>query len=242
LYCALNASSFKSYCTASVTASDSCEPVPSGAPCPAGYWCTNNKCTAVGTVESGKNCSSSQTVTPGSVNTYLCASGLAANVSSGLCVTGKSWTLTSCTNDTQCSSIGEYSKCYCNPNGKGYCSEIHNVTEAPDSDGVSEGVSLIQCLAKYNCSYDYSSPEAMSYANNDPSSCSVKNCNSYLKKYNSAPCDMVKTAGSCLYMPYCSGFPIWAIIVIVVVAILLVLAVVFVIFLVLRKRRDYSSI
>jgi uncharacterized membrane protein len=82
----------------------------------------------------------------------------------------------------------------------------------------------------------------MSYANNDPNSCSVKYCNSYLKKFASSGCNMAKPYGSCAYIPYCSGFPVWAIIVIVVVAILLVLAVVFVIFLVLRKRRDYSSI
>jgi len=101
----------------------------------------------------------------------------------------------------------------------------------------------MNCLAKYNCSYDYTSYEGYAYANNDPNSCSVKNCNSYFKKFAAAPCNsVVKPMGSCTYTPYCSGFPVWAIIVIVVVAILLVLAVVFVIFLVLRKRRDYSSI
>jgi hypothetical protein len=113
---------------------------------------------------------------------------------------------------------------------------------APSDTGVSEGVSLLQCLANNNCSYDYLTPDGFNYANNDPNSCAVKKCNSDLKKFMAADCNVMKASGSCVYMPYCSGFPVWAIIVIVVVAILLVLAVVFVIFLVLRKRRDYSSI
>jgi len=233
-------------CEATLTSGAACQPVyTGGVPCPAAEWCTSGKCAAVGSVASGGNCSSALITNPdaiASVDAFLCASGLAANVSSGLCVTGKAWSLQTCKNNTDCASVDAKSECICNPNGKGYCTLITNSSTAPDSTGISAGVSLLQCLAKANCSYNYMTADGMLYANNDPNSCAVKNCNSNLKKFNSAPCDFMKPFGSCAYLPYCSGFPVWAIIVIVVVAILLVLAVVFVIFLVLRKRRDFSSI
>jgi len=244
LYCKTNISG--STCQATLGKGAKCTSVLSGGvPCPAGQWCTGDTCTTVGTVASGGNCSSVAMSNPFfavTTDTFLCASGLAANVSSGTCVSGKTMTYTSCTNNTDCASIDPKSECICNPNGKGYCTVFINSTTSPDSTGVSEGVSLLNCLAQYNCSYEYMSPIGMLYANNDPNSCSVMHCNSYLKKFNSAGCNTEKIQGSCSYLPYCSGFPVWAIIVIVVVAILLVLAVVFVIFLVLRKRRDYSSI
>jgi len=211
---------------------------PSGVPCPAGSYCNGTTCQILGSVKIGGHCNGFP---------YLCTSGSTC-AKNNTCVTGQVETFTTCTNNSDCSSIKytvngntNASKCICTSAGKGLCqtTELQNPVA-----GVAEGTNLANCLAKYNCGYDYLFNLPFLYASGLPASCTVTNCNSEYKKYMAAAsdCSKLKYEGSCTYNPFCSGFPIWAIIVIVVVAILLVLAVVFVIFLVLRKRRDYSSI
>jgi len=203
-------------------------------PCPTGQQCngvsdTAGKCVAVGTVASGANC--------GGAN-LACASG---SVCSGnTCMATSPYKLVSCTNDSDCASVQSTGTCECYPgSGKGYCT-FSGLNASSLAATAESAINLVNCLAKYNCSYDPWSPTTV---NTNKMSCAVENCNSYVKKYiTAASCNGAKVGGTCFSSTYCSGFPVWAIIVIVVVAVILVLSVVIVVFLVLRKRRDYSSI
>jgi len=178
------------------------------------------------------------------------------------CVNAPSETLISCSQSTQtadCAPLGNGATCTCYPQtGNTYCSMGQSSPGVANSTNMnyytSELLTLAQCLAEYNCSYngfiavygdhpnaDFGNP--VYNANSAPDSCTYQNCWSAYKKYRGQDCSNLDDLfGSCFYSPECGGFPIWAIVVIVIVAVILVLAVVIVIFLVLRRRKDYASI
>jgi len=153
--------------------------------------------------------------------------------SSGLCLmkscVSVAASLTTCTVDSDC-TVGIGGTCYCSEySGKQYCVGIGYIP----NPCTSEVTSLVTCLAGANCTE----------ATNAPNSCSYQNCASEYKKTFSCGCSIQKTmTGSCSYIAYCGGFPIWAIILIIVIAIVLVLGIVLLVFFMMRRRRQYESI
>jgi len=227
--CAIGLVCLSNVCQKTVASTASCDNIANI--CPANYYCVGGKCLKLGSVANNAACGG---------NPFVCTSGSTCNLA-GNCVAGAPLPSVTCTNTSQCSSVGNSSTCECTDSGKGMCTPSLNDLLL-NNLGYNDIVSLANCLATKGCAYDYTGSDPTSYANSDSMSCTVVNCNSYYKKVMAAGCGFQKFAGTCSYNPWCAGFPVWAIIVIVVVAVLLVLAVVFVIFLVLRKRRDYSSI
>jgi hypothetical protein len=199
-------------------------------PCAPGYQCDGKSCIQIGTVASGSSCGNANLACSGTAFCY-----------NGSCSSTKAQKPVSCSNSSDCTSIQANADCVCTTSGKGYCAFTGENVAAGIYNSEQE-VNLVNCLVKNNCSLSIGYPQYLTQVNLNKQSCAVENCNSDIKKYQSASCDQVKAAGSCYNNPYCSGFPVWAIIVIVVVAVILVLSVVIVVFLVLRKRRDYSSI
>jgi hypothetical protein len=103
-----------------------------------------------------------------------------------------------------------------------------------DQPCTSQHLALDLCLAANNCTY----------SSDIEGSCSAISCLTQYKDASSCLCSNLKAmGGNCLYDPYCSGFPLWAIIAIAVGGVVILLVIVLLIVCLMRRRKqDYDTI
>jgi hypothetical protein len=105
-----------------------------------------------------------------------------------------------------------------------------------------EEQTTLQCLLENNCSYYYTAGLGLNGDSLPPNSCAAENCQSSFKKVASCGCTNANNLyGNCFYLEYCSGFPVWGMVVIAIVVVILVLVVIAIV-MVMRRKRTYEII